>query len=55
MCLNRRYEAAGRYGVIASGVGNAVYLSDHQLIASPALEDVIIWNAKTGEQVAEPC
>eukprot|EP00045_Choanoeca_perplexa_P011851 m.127069 g.127069 ORF g.127069 m.127069 type:complete len:887 (+) comp15791_c0_seq6:95-2755(+) len=45
-----KYEASGRYGVIASGAGNAVYLSNHQLIASPALEDVIIWNAKTGEQ-----
>eukprot|EP00730_Choanoeca_flexa_P002941 TRINITY_DN11236_c0_g1_i1.p1 TRINITY_DN11236_c0_g1~~TRINITY_DN11236_c0_g1_i1.p1 ORF type:complete len:887 (+),score=245.99 TRINITY_DN11236_c0_g1_i1:1629-4289(+) len=45
-----RYEASGRYGVIASGSGNAVYLATQQLIASPALEDVIIWNAKTGEQ-----
>ncbi|KAI9595716.1 WD40-repeat-containing domain protein [Syncephalis fuscata] len=45
-----RYEQTSSFGVITSGLSNAVYDATGKLAIAPALEDVIVWDLKKGIQ-----
>jgi hypothetical protein len=46
-----KYQQFVSFGIISSHMGNCVYTKDASHICSPALEDVILWNAKKGTMV----
>ena len=55
-----RYTSVARFGIVCSARGNCVFVkrkgtkSDTTLlpfVAVPALEDVIVWDIRTGDQV----
>ncbi|KAG0235990.1 hypothetical protein BGW41_000577, partial [Actinomortierella wolfii] len=49
----QRYVPKTTFGVIASGQSNIIYDKNGKHVLSPALEDVVIWDVKKGEQVGK--
>ncbi|KAF9975830.1 hypothetical protein BGZ73_000371 [Actinomortierella ambigua] len=49
----QRYVPKTTFGVIASGQSNIIYDKNGKHVVSPALEDVVIWDVKKGEQVGK--
>lgn len=47
-----RYEKQACFGVVTSGNSNATYNFEGTHIVAPALEDVIVWNIRTGSQTS---
>lgn len=55
-----RYASVGRFGIVCSARGNGVFVNRKGIkpggavlpyVAVPALEDVIVWDVRTGDQV----
>lgn len=46
-----RHEATAAFGLIGSNAANAILDADGKTAYLPALEDVLVWDVKRGEQV----
>ncbi|KAI9091554.1 WD40-repeat-containing domain protein [Phlyctochytrium arcticum] len=46
-----RYRLAASFGIVASGSSNASFGNGGKIAIAPALEDVVLWDIKTGTQV----
>ena len=46
-----RHEAPAAFGLIGSNAANAILDADGKTAYLPALEDVLVWDVKRGEQV----
>lgn len=51
-----RHEPTAAFALVCSNAANGVLETDGKTAVLPALEDVLVWDVKRGEQVrAPPC